>query len=63
MLDFLAGCAILFPVMRVIDKLNNGIESGINLLIELGTWVENSLVALGERFEAAFDRAADKINK
>ena len=49
--------------MRVIDKLNNGIESGINLLIELGTWVENSLVALGERFEAAFDRAADKINK
>ena len=48
--------------MRVIDKLNNGIESGINLLIELGTWVENTLVALCERFEAAFDRAADKIN-
>ena len=63
MLAIFWNSAILFSVMRVIDKLNNGIESGINLLIELGTWVENSLVALGERFEAAFDRAADKINK
>ena len=63
MVDFFGGCAILFSVMRVIDKLNDRIESGINLLIKLGTWVENALVALGERFEAAFDRAADKINK
>ena len=62
-LDFRADLWFNIRMLNVIDKLNDRIENGGNHLSALGEWVENSLVALGERLEAGFDRCADRINK